>query len=120
MTVKRINTEVEKKYLVEETHVLYHCSSSESKERIEEEEEMSSERKGKREKKEEGKNLDGCKKNGRERADRGGAIGLGQGDGVAKDSTETELTKIRLLRAIVQTRDPSSKVNHTILVPQPL
>ena len=28
---------------------------------------MSSERKGKREKKEEGKNLDGCKKNGRER-----------------------------------------------------
>lgn len=54
------------------------------------------------------------------RADRGGAIGLGQGDGVAKDSTETELTKIRLLRAIVETRDPSSKVNHTILVPQPL
>ena len=34
------------KYLVEVTHVLYHCSSSESKKRIEEEEEMRSERKG--------------------------------------------------------------------------
>ena len=33
LTVKRSNTEVEKKYLVEETHVLYHCSSSESKKR---------------------------------------------------------------------------------------
>ena len=49
LTVKRSNTEVEKKYLVEETHVLYHCSSSESKKRIQEEEEMSRERKGKRE-----------------------------------------------------------------------
>ena len=67
LTVKRSNKEVERKYLVEETHVLYHCSSSESKERIEEEEEMSSQRKGEREKKEEGKNLDGCKRNRRER-----------------------------------------------------
>ena len=67
LTIKRSNKEVERKYLVEETHVLYHCSSSESKKRIEEEEEMSSERKGKREKEEEGKNLDGCKRNGTER-----------------------------------------------------
>ena len=67
LTVKRSNTEVEKKYLVEETHVLYHCSSSESKKRIQEEEEMSRERKGKREKKEEEKNLDECKRNGREK-----------------------------------------------------
>ena len=66
MTVKRSNKEVERKYLVEETHVLYHCSSSESKKRIEEEEEISSDRKGKREKKEEGKNLDGCKRKGRQ------------------------------------------------------
>ena len=47
LTVKRSNTEVEKKYLVEETHVLYHCSSSESKKRIQEEEEMSSDNKRK-------------------------------------------------------------------------
>ncbi|KAG5029893.1 hypothetical protein AAZX31_05G186700 [Glycine max] len=50
------------------------------------------------------------------RADRGGAIGLGQGDGVAKDSTETELTKIRLLRAIVETRDPSSKEEDDFMI----
>ena len=41
LTIKRSNKEVERKYLVEETHVLYHCSSSESKKRIEEEEEIS-------------------------------------------------------------------------------
>jgi len=46
LMVKRSNKEVERKYLVEETHVLYHCSSRESKKRIEEEEEMRSERKG--------------------------------------------------------------------------
>ena len=46
LTIKRSNKEVERKYLVEETHVLYHCSSRESKKRIEEEEEMRSERKG--------------------------------------------------------------------------
>jgi len=46
LTVKRSNKEVERKYLVEETHVLYHCSSRESKKRIEEEEEIRSERKG--------------------------------------------------------------------------
>jgi len=46
LTVKRSNKEVEKKYLVEETHIFYHCSSRESKKRIEKEEEMRSERKG--------------------------------------------------------------------------
>ena len=46
LTVKRSNKKVERKYLVEETHVLYHCSSRESKKRIEEEEEIRSERKG--------------------------------------------------------------------------
>ena len=46
MTVKRSNKEVERKYLVKETHVFYHCSSRESKKRIEDEEEMRSERKG--------------------------------------------------------------------------
>lgn len=39
---------------------------------------------------------------------------------IAKDTTETELTKIPLLRATVETLHPSSKVNHTIPVPQPL
>jgi len=29
LTVKRSNMEVERKYLVEETHVFYHCSSRE-------------------------------------------------------------------------------------------
>ena len=35
-------------------------------------------------------------------------------DGIMKDSTEAELTKIRLMRAFVETQDPSSKVttNH--------
>lgn len=31
---------------------------------------------------------------------------------VVKDSTQTELTRIRLVRALVQTRDPSSKVTN--------
>ena len=46
LTVKRSNKEVGRKYLVEETHVFYHCSSTESKRRTEEEEDMRSERKG--------------------------------------------------------------------------
>ena len=47
LTVKRSNKEVERKYLVEETHVFYHCSSRERKRRTEEEEEeVRSERKG--------------------------------------------------------------------------
>ncbi|RDX89867.1 Random slug protein 5 [Mucuna pruriens] len=37
-------------------------------------------------------------------------------DGVAKDSTETELTKILLLRAIVETRDPSSKEEDDLMI----
>ena len=46
LTVKKSNKEVERKYLIEETHVFYHCSSRESKKRIEEEKKMRSERKG--------------------------------------------------------------------------
>jgi len=34
--------------------------------------------------------------------------------GVEDDSTQTELTKIRLLRTMVETQDPSSKVNFLI------
>ena len=46
LTVKRSNKEVERKYLVEETHVFYHYSSRERKRRTEEEEEVRTERKG--------------------------------------------------------------------------
>ncbi|KAK7399292.1 hypothetical protein VNO78_10473 [Psophocarpus tetragonolobus] len=37
-------------------------------------------------------------------------------DGVAKDSTQIELTQIRLLRALVQTRDPSSKEEDDLML----
>ena len=33
-----------------------------------------------------------------------------QDEGLLKDSTDSELSKIRLMRAFVETRDPSSKV----------
>lgn len=39
-----------------------------------------------------------------------------QDEGALKDSTDSELSKISLMRAFVESRDPSSKVVHTKLL----
>jgi hypothetical protein len=39
---------------------------------------------------------------------------LVQDDGALKDSTEAELTKISLMRTLVESRDPSSKVTNKV------
>ncbi|KAK7291510.1 hypothetical protein RIF29_06713 [Crotalaria pallida] len=41
---------------------------------------------------------------------------LDDDDGELKDSTETEITKIRLMRAIVEARDPSSKKDDDLMI----
>lgn len=40
---------------------------------------------------------------------------LVQDDGALNDSTEAELTKINLMRTLVESRDPSSKVTNIII-----
>ncbi|XP_061369904.1 uncharacterized protein LOC133312679 [Gastrolobium bilobum] len=54
--------------------------------------------------------------NGRREGATAQVIVVDDDDGIEKDSTETELTKISLMRALVETRDPSSKEEDDFMI----